>query len=200
MNVRLLNIALAALVLSGCTTLHETQPAQSATQQLLTSHAAELAATKLAEALPADGSVYIDASHFKGDGFDYALEAIQAALIKHGMVLVADQKTSHITVALRMGALSIDQADTVFGLPAGDLPIPGTVTAFPIPELSVYSVNKRIGKAEFSAYAYDTKTGAPVAFSGPAGGEEKLVFKRYLTVFHRGSRLEEPGPPSAVKP
>lgn len=184
-----------ALALGGCTTLHETQPAQSATQQLLTSHAAEIAAAKLAEALPPDSSVFVDATHFKGDGSDYALEAIQAALLKRGLILVPDKKTSHITVALRMGALSIDQSDTIWGLPAGELPIPGTLTAFPIPEISVYSVNKRLGKAEFSAYAYVTKTGQPVAFAGPVGGEEKLIFKKYLTVFHRGHRLEKAGPP-----
>jgi hypothetical protein len=186
---------LAALLVAGCTTLRETQPTHTATEQLLMSHAAEIAAGHLADALPPDGSVWIDDSHFKGDGSDYALGAIQAAFMKRGLVLAPDQKSSHLTVALRMGALSIDQSDTILGLPAGYLPIPGTLSAFPIPEISVYSSNRRIGVAEFSAYAYVTATHQPVAFAGPAAGERKLILKKYLTVFGSGSRVEEPGPP-----
>jgi hypothetical protein len=186
---------LLALALAGCTTLRETQPTHTATEQLLMSHAAEIAASHLADALPPDGSVWIDASHFKGDGSDYALSAIQAAFMKRGLVLAPDQKSSHLTVALRMGALSIDQSDTILGIPAGYLPIPGTLSAFPIPEISVYSSNRRIGVAEFSAFAYVTATHQPVAFAGPVAGERKLILKKYLTVFSSGSRVEEPGPP-----
>jgi hypothetical protein len=185
---------LLLVALTGCTTLRETQPTHTATEQLLLSHAAEIAAGHLADALPPDGSVWIDASHFKGDGSDYALSAIQAAFMRRGLVLAADQKSSHLTVALRMGALSIDQSDTILGIPAGYLPIPGTLSAFPIPEISIYSSNRRIGVAEFSAYAYVTATHQPVAFAGPAPGERKLILKKYLTVFSSGSRVEEPGP------
>jgi hypothetical protein len=182
----------ALLAVAGCTTYHETQPPQSATQQLLESHAAEIAADRLAESLPPVPSVFVDATHFKGDGSDYALAAIEAALLRRGMILTPNQKTSKITLALRMGALSVDQKDTVLGLPAGTLPIPGTVASFPIPEISLYSTYLRVGRAEFAAVAYDTATGAPIAFSGPAGGERRLVQHRYLTFFGSGRRLEEP--------
>jgi hypothetical protein len=180
------------LVVAGCVTYRETAPPQSATQQLLESHAAEIAADRLAAGLPPAFPVFVDATHFKGDGSDYALAAIEAALLRRGMILTPNQKGSKITLALRMGALSVDQKDTVLGLPAGTLPIPGTVAAFPIPEISLYSTNQRVGKAEFSAVAYDTATGAPIAFSGPAGGERRLVQHRYLTFFGSGRRLEAP--------
>ena len=198
MSRRLLVVALsggmAALILSGCTTLRETQPAHTATEQLLMSHAAEIAAGHLADALPPDGAVWIDESHFEGYGSEYALSAIEAAFMKRGLILAPSQDRSHVTVALRMGALSIDQSDTVFGIPAGYLPIPGTLSAFPIPEISIYSSNRRVGVAEFSAYAYVTATRQPVAFAGPAPGERKLILKKYLTVFSSGGRVEEPGP------
>jgi hypothetical protein len=180
------------LTAAGCTTYHETQPPQSATQQLLESHAAEIAADRLAADLPRASAVFVDATHLKGDGSDYALAAIEASLLRHGMILTPDQKGSKITLAVRMGALSMDQKDTVFGLPAGSVPIPGTVTAFPIPEISFYSTYLRVGKAEFAAVAYDTATGAPIAFSGPVGGERRLVQRRYLTFFGGGHRLEAP--------
>jgi hypothetical protein len=142
----------------------------------------------------------IDVSHFKGDGSDYAISAINAAFLKRGLILVADRKTSKVTVELRMGALSIDQQDTVFGLPATTLPIPGTVTAFPIPEISFYSAARRTGVAEFSAFAYDSTSGAPIAFAGPVGGERKLVQRHILTVFGFGQRVEPPGPPPHTAP
>jgi hypothetical protein len=186
-------------LMSACTTFRETQPAHTATEQLLTSHAAEIAAQKLAAALPPSAAVYLDVSHFKGDGSDYALSAIDDAFLKRGLFLVADRKASKVTVELRMGALSIDQQDTVFGLPATTLPIPGTVTAFPIPEISFYSAARRTGVAEFSAFAYDSATGAPIAFTGPVAGERKLVQRHILTVFGFGQRVEPPGPPPPDK-
>ena len=189
-------VVLSAVLLplvAACTTYRETTPAHTATEELLTSHAAEMAADRLAARLPPSSAVYVDATHFKGDGSDYALATIEAALLRHGMVLTPDQKASKLTVVLRMGALSIDQHDTILGIPGGYLPIPGTLTAFPIPELSLYSSNVRVGKAEFAAAVYNTATLAPVAFVGPVGGARKLVQKRYLTVFSRGGRLEEAG-------
>jgi hypothetical protein len=192
--------ALIAPMLAGCATYRDTEPGQTATQQLLTSHAAEIAAEKLANALPPATAAFLDLSHFKGDNTDYAIAAIDAAFARRGIILTADKKASKVTVELRVGALSIEQQDTVFGLPATTLPIPGTVTAFPIPEISFYSAAHRTGVAEFSAYAYDSATGASVAFAGPVAGERKLVQRHILTVFAFGNRVEPPGPPPAKAP
>ena len=186
-------VPVAVLGLGGCTTLRETQPAHTATEQLLMSHAAEIAATRLAAALPERGAVFLDATRVKGDGSDYAVAAARAALVKRGLTLVGDAKDSDLTVELRMGALSIDQTDVVFGLPAGYIPLPGTVQAFPIPELSLYSNKLRRGVAEFAALAYETKTRRAVASIGPTGGERDLRERKILTVFKFGSRLERAG-------
>lgn len=182
-----------ALAAAGCTTLRETQPAHTATEELLVSHAAEIAAARLAAALPARAAVFVDATNFKGDNTAYALAAVRAALMQRGLALVADRKESAVTVEVRAGALSIDQRDTVWGLPAGYLPIPGTLSAFPIPEISVYSENLRRGVAEFAAVAYDTRSHVLIAAVGPTGGERDLIQRKYLTVFTKGSRLERAG-------
>ncbi len=185
--------ALAGVALAGCTTLRETQPAHTATEELLVSHAAEIAAGRLAGTLPARGTAYVDATNFKGENTAYALAAVRAALIARGLTLVGKPEVSRITVEVRAGALSIDQRDVVFGLPAGYLPIPGTLSAFPIPEISLYSENLRRGVAEFAAVAYDTRTRAPLAAVGPTGGERDLRQRRFLTLFTFGSRLERAG-------
>lgn len=187
-------------LLAGCTTLRETQPAHTATEELLVSHASEIAAAKLAAALPASSAVFVDAINFRGEHTDYALSAIRAALVARGMTLVESRDASAVVVEVRAGALSIDQTDTVLGIPAGYLPIPGTLSAFPIPEISVYSDNLRRGVAEFAAFAYDTRTRAPIAAAGPTGGERDLRQRRVLTVFSWGARLERAGEVDGRKP
>jgi hypothetical protein len=181
-----------ALMVSGCTTYRETQPAHTATEELLTSHSTEIAAEKLAAALPIHQAVFLDVSHFKGDNTDYAISAVNAAMLRHGTILVPDKKSSKVTMELRAGALSIDQKDEVFGLPAMTLPIPGTLTALPIPEIALYSANQRMGVAEFSAFLYDSNSGAPLGFAGPVAGQRRLVTHRYLFFFGNGKLVEKP--------
>ena len=177
----------------GCTTYRETEPAATATQQLLEAHAAEIAADKLAAALPVNQPVFIDASRFKGDNSDYALSAIRSACMKHGMILAADAKSAKVTVEVRLGALSIDQKDAVLGIPSMTLPVPGTLTAVPIPELAIYAEAHRTGKTEFSAFAYETANGTPIAAVGPFGGVRDLKDRTVLLFFHTGHKLEKPG-------
>lgn len=193
-------ILVAAGGLAACTTLRETQPAHSATEQLLMSHAAELAAAKLAAALPDRGAVFLDSTRVKGDGADYATAAVRAALLARGLTLTPAAAESGLTVELRMGAMSIDQTDTVFGLPAGFIPLPGTVQAFPIPEISIYSNKLRRGVAEFAALAYETGSRRVVAAVAPVGGERNLRERKVLTVFKFGERLERAGQVDGAPP
>jgi hypothetical protein len=183
----------AIVSLAGCTTFHETQPPRTATEQLIMAHAAEIAADKLASAMPRGQRAFVDDSHFKGDDSDYGVSAIRAALLKHGLILATAKPDSNITIEIRMGALAIDMRDTLVGLPPLDVPVPGTLSAFNTPEVSAYSRTQRTGVAEFAAFAYDTKTGRPIAFVGPVGGERRIDQKKFLTVITAGRRDEPPG-------
>jgi hypothetical protein len=185
--------AAAMFLIGGCTTYNQTQPPRTATEQLILAHAAEMAADKLAAALPTGSRAFIDDTHLKGDTADYAVAAIRAACLKHGLILATAKPDSDITVEVRMGALSIDEKDVLFGLPPLSVPLPGTLTAFSTPELSVFSETSRKGVAEFAAIAYDTKTGHPIAVINPVGGERDLLQRKFLTVLIFGSRVEGPG-------
>ena len=190
-------LAALCLLLTGCTVVRETQPVHTATEELLVSHAAEIAAEKLAAALPSGRRAYVDDRHMRGDDADYAVSAIRAACLRHGLLLAPDKISSDIVVEVRMGAASIDSKDMVLGIPAVAVAIPGTLTAIPIPELSAYSHARRKGTVELAAFAYDARTGQPVAFVGPTGGERLIEESRILTIFGSGSREEQPG---AVRP
>jgi hypothetical protein len=186
-------LAALCLVLTGCTVVRETQPIHTATEELLVSHATEIAADKLAAALPSGRRAYVDDQHLRGEDADYAVSAIRAACLKHGLLLAPDKASSDIVVEVRMGAASIDSKDTVLGIPAVAVAVPGTLTALPIPELSAYSKARRKGTVELAAFAYDAHTGRPVAFVGPTGGERLLEETKILTIFGSGSRVEQPG-------
>jgi hypothetical protein len=179
--------------MTGCTVVRETQPGHTATEELLVSHATEIAAEKLAGALPSGRRAFVDDQHLRGDDADYAVSAIRAACLRHGLLLASDKASSDIVVEVRMGAASIDSKDTVLGIPAVAVAVPGTLTALPIPELSAYSKARRKGTVELAAFAYDSRTGAPVAFVGPTGGERLLEETKILTVFGKGSREEPAG-------
>jgi hypothetical protein len=193
MSVPYRPLAALCLVLTGCTTVRETLPAHTATEQLLVAHATEIAADKLAAALPTGRKVFVDNAYMKGDGADYAISAIRAACLRHGLMLAPDKASSDLVVEVRMGADSVDSEDTVLGMPSVNLVIPGTLTAVPIPELSAYSRHKRKGATELSAFAYDARTGRGLVFVGPVAGQRRLEEKKILSIFGSGKLVEEPG-------
>lgn len=193
-------LAALCLLLTGCTSVRETQPPHTATEQLLVSHATEIAADGLAAVLPIGRKAFVDNTYMKGDGADYAISAIRAACLRHGLLLAPDKATSDLVVEVRMGADSVDSRDTVLGIPSVNLVIPGTLTAVPVPELSVYSHHQRKGATELSAFAYDTRTGRALAFIGPVAGQQDLEESKIISIFGSGSLEEPPGKPPPPGP
>jgi hypothetical protein len=161
--------AALALLLAGCTTERVTQPARTATEQLLISTAADRAAHKLALDVPHNSRVYVDASNFEATDGKYALSAIKAELLRRGALLVTDQKKADIIVEPRSGALSIDESTAIVGIPQFDIPIPaaGNLT---FPEIALFKKEEKQGIAKFAAIGYDAKTGQLVAASDPDYG------------------------------
>ncbi len=185
--------ALCLLLLSGCTVVRETTPSRTATEQLLVSHAVEIAADRLAAVLPTGQRAFVDTTYVRGDSADYAVSAIRAACLRHGLLLAPDKASSDLVVEVRMGAASFDAVDTVLGLPAMSVYVPGAFTTVPIPELSFFSRHQRRGAAELSAFAYDAKSGRALAFVGPASGQRDLDQVKVLSIFGAGGLQEEPG-------
>lgn len=192
---RLLAVASLAL-LSACATARETSPARTATEQLLVSHAAERAASQFSLALPKGARVFLDTTYFRGEGSEYAASAIREALISRGSTLAHTRDGSDVVVEIRLGALSIDNMQRIVGVPRLTLPISETFTMVTIPELSAYSRRDRTGVAEFSAFAYDTRTGAPIALGARVAGTAKIRSHTLLMVLPFGQQEVRPGDPA----
>ena len=187
---------LAALALSACATANETSPARTATEQLLVAHAAERAASQFALALPKGGKVFLDTSNFRGEGSEYAASAIREAILARGNPLIQTREGSDVVVEIRLGALSIDNMQRIIGIPRLTLPITSTFTVVTIPELSAYSRRDRTGVAEFSAFAYDTRTGQPIALGARVAGTAKIRSHTLLMVLPWGQQEVRPGDPA----
>lgn len=125
MQPRRATVLLAMVLgLAGCTTARETNPARTATEQLLVSTAADHAADRLELGLPKDTKVFLDAQYFEGTDQKYAISTIRDQLLKQGDRLVADKGNADAIVEIRAGALSVDQDTTLLGIPSFDIPIP----------------------------------------------------------------------------
>lgn len=187
-------VALLAL-LSGCATPQETYPARTATEQLLVAHAAERAAQEFALKLPQGSRVFLDTSYFSGEGSAYAASSLREAIAKSGYTLASAKDQASVIVEVRIGALSTDRVNRVVGIPRLTLPISSAMETIAVPEVSIYSRRDRYGVAEFSAFAYDAHTGAPIALGGRISGTTHIRSHTLFMIFSWGDQQVQPGHP-----
>src|ERR1700743_2743179 len=101
-------ICLTALAISGCSTVTQTTPPRSATEQLLISTAADHAAAGMTNPAWAGKKVFVDSSTFDGYDPKYAIGAITDSLLRQGALIQSDKTKADIVVMIRAGALSVN--------------------------------------------------------------------------------------------
>jgi hypothetical protein len=170
MNRRLRLCLAVTLALCGCTTERQTDPARTATEQLLISTAADRAANKLALQIPRNSQVFVDAADFEGVDSKYAIAAIRAHLIENGAKLVDDRAKADTIVEIRAGALSVNQDQMLVGIPQITLPIP-LAGQLSTPEIALFKRDRRQGLAKFTAVGYRAADGSMIASSEPDYGQ-----------------------------
>lgn len=166
------------LLLTACTTERESNPARTATEQLLISTAAERGAAQMAAPLSPGTKLFVDAQYFEGLDSKYTIGAIRDQLAKDGAELVADRASADVVVEIRSGAQSIDQTSTLFGLPSIDLPIP-LAGALKFPEIALFKKAQQIGTAKIAMTGYEQKSGV---YKFSVGPEEGLSHRTQWTV------------------
>jgi hypothetical protein len=177
------NRAVAILFLFGlvaCTSVTETNPPRSATEQLLISTAADRAAAKLAVKIPAKTPVFVDAGNFEGTDSKYAIAAIHDSLLKQNVYLVDDKKKAKIVIEIRSGALSIDKKQWLFGTPSFSVPIPLAGSTFTFPQIALYGTETQEGIAKFAFVSYDAENGALIQSEDPQYGFARNTKKTVL--------------------
>ncbi len=158
-----------------------TNPARSATEQLLLSTAADraIAATNLP---PVQGKkVYVDGTYYDSYDPKYVLGSIRDALSRSGALLVDTASNSDVIVEARCGGLSIDASESLLGIPATGIPIPlaGVVS---IPELALYKSSRQRSIAKLALLAYDTRSREHVFSSGSMAGKSYNKYYKFLGI------------------
>lgn len=136
---RLLEFAgmiLAMLMLGACTTMRESSPQRTATEQLLISTAVDRAVEQVNLKTPVGTKVFVDADQLEGSDGKYAAGAMKDRLLRGGAHLVADRGKADAVVEVRAGALSIDDKQTLVGTESFDVPVP-LAGQFKIPEIAL---------------------------------------------------------------
>jgi hypothetical protein len=188
----LYSAALAPLIfmalITGCTTIRETQPPRTATEQLLISGAVDRAVARLPFRVPEGTKIWLDTRNFTGYDLQYAISAIKEHLLKQGGRLVADEQAADLIVEIRAGALSIDEKERFLGIPGFSFPIP-LAGNFKFPEIALFRQESLQGIAKFALFGYDARNGALYTFSGPIYGSSNLTKWRVLLLGWTNSDL-----------
>jgi hypothetical protein len=151
-----------ALIAASCTTEKTSNPARTATEELLISTAADRAAAQLALPIPKGAKVFIDATNFDGTDSKYAIGAIREAVLRRGAAMTDDKKTAQTIIEIRSGALSTDEKTFLIGIPSFNIPIPFASAPVAFPQIALYGTDDQKGVAKFAMFGYDAKTGALV--------------------------------------
>ncbi len=175
--------------LPSCVTRRTTDPARTATEQLLLSTAADRALDAVVPAEVAGGSVWVREAHLESYDRPYVLGALRAGLAGAGARLVAKEEDASTVVEPRSGALSIDDDAFLIGIPSFELPVPFVSTPVTTPELALFKRHRRIGVAKLAVAAYGAD-GRLLADVGPARGTARTVDWTVLFVPWRTSDLE----------
>ncbi|MPY69291.1 MAG: hypothetical protein GEU92_04320 [Alphaproteobacteria bacterium] len=172
-------VVLAALALGGCTSAKESDPARTATEQLLISSAADRAAQRLNLGIPPGTKVFVDAANFEGTDGKYAVGAIRDRFLRAGMALVAERKDAAAVVEIRSGALSVDREEFLIGIPDFVIPIP-LAGEFTFPEIALYKDAKRRAIAKFAAVGYGAGNGRLISSTAEQYGFSHKTEKTIL--------------------
>jgi Family of unknown function (DUF6655) len=174
-------LILAMCGLGACTTVRESSPQRTATEQLLISTAVDRAIAQVNLKIPAGTKVFVDADQLEGSDGKYAAGEMKDRLLRNGAHLVNDKGNADAVVEVRAGALSIDDKQTLVGIDSFDAPIPFAGQAAKIPQLALYNDKVRQGVAKIAAFGYSRSDGKLIDVTGPQFGyshqyERTLLF------------------------
>ena len=164
--------AALSLAAAGCATDRQTDPAQTATEQLLVARAVDRSVARIDMAFTPGTKVFLDTQFFDTDTVvrpKYTISVVRDRLLRQGASLVDDRKTADTVVELRSAAQSIDYSNFLIGIPSFPVPIPlaGTLQ---FPEIALFKIDKQKGVSDLALTAYGRDNGSLLSSSGPEVG------------------------------
>jgi len=123
----------------------------------------------------------VEEKYFESYDKGYAVGVIRERLSASGALLVKAEDKADVIVEPRSGVLSMDNDETLVGLPAMGLPIPlaGVVQT---PELAFYKSKKADTIAKFALFAYERGSGRYLESAPPMEGGARFHLYKVLFV------------------
>lgn len=164
--------ALGLVLFTGCTSSEITVPSRSAIEQLLLSTAADNALKGVELPQLAGEKVFLEEKYIESYDEPYVIGSIRALLSENGALLQPSREEADLIVEARVGALGVDSADSLVGIPSLPLPIPavGTVET---PQAALYASRKKDSVAKIALLGY-RKDGTGVFSTEPISGKAKF--------------------------
>ncbi len=158
-----------------------TNPARSATEQLLLSTTVDRAMQTPTLIALAGKKVFVDTTYFDSYDSKNAIGTIRDAVSSSGAILESNAVSADYVVEARAGALSIDYTADLIGMPNSGLPIPlaGTLA---IPEIALYKSESQYALAKISLLAYARTSGEHFYSSGPLIGKSHNKYFKLLGI------------------
>ena len=101
---------------AGCHTIRQTDPPRTASEELLISTAADRAMTNEDFSWLKGKKIFVEDKYFESFDKGYAVSLIREHLSSAGGLLTATNDKADFIVEIRSGALSINSAETLFGM------------------------------------------------------------------------------------
>jgi hypothetical protein len=180
--MRLVPFVCLALVYAGCTTVRESTPARTATEQLLLSAATENALDDVRFPWAEGKKTFVEDKYFESYDKGNAVGAIRERLSASGAFLVRTQQQADLVIEIRSPVLSMDNSDTLLGVPALSLPIVFTGIPLQTPELAIYKAKKANTLAKFALFAYEWPSGQYVRSVNPMLGRSYLRLYKVVII------------------
>jgi hypothetical protein len=160
---RLFGLLIVFAALAGCSSFRDTYPPRSATEQLLLSTATDHAVEHLNARWVRGKAVWVDDSRLEAYDKPYVVQRVREAVLESGGRLVEQRAQAAFVLEVASGGLSVDTGDFLIGVPQITVPLPFGSQGVTLPELALFKIESRVGKAKLLFSAVDAATGAQVA-------------------------------------
>ena len=162
----------AALLLGACATDRQTDPAQTATEQLLVARAVDRSVGRVTMHFAPGSKVFLDTQYFDTDTVvrpRYTLAMVRDRLLRQGARLVDERNSADTVIELRAAAQSIDYSNFLIGIPSFPMPIPlaGTLQ---FPEIALFKIDRQKGVSDIALTSYGRDDGRLQASTGSEVG------------------------------
>ena len=180
-----------AAAFCGCRTVRESTPARTATEQLLLSTAANNAVADQRFTWLEGKKTFVEDKYFESYDKGFVVGTIRERLAAGGALLVRSQEEAEVIVEIRSAALSMDNSDTLFGIPSMSLPI--VLTGMPVqtPELALYKSKHSNALAKLALFAYERASGQYLRSVNPMLGRADLHLYKIVFISWRKTDVPE---------